>query len=71
MYSKSFSVQMFCKILYKLLFSREFYFHEFREPDPREKFPLQFMSIYSNDNIRKNHEINHSQITAPSPKTWK
>ena len=25
-------------ILYKLLFSRGFYFHEFREPDPRENF---------------------------------
>ena len=43
----------FCIILYKLLFSRGFYFREFREPDAREKFPLQFMSIYSNDNIRK------------------
>ena len=40
-------------LLYKLLFSRGFYFREFREPDPRENFPLQFMSIYSNDNIRK------------------
>ena len=25
-------------ILYKLLFSRGFYFREFREPDPRENF---------------------------------
>ena len=25
-------------ILYKLLFSRGFFFHEFREPDPRENF---------------------------------
>ena len=41
------------RLLYKLLFSRGFYFREFREPDPREIFPLQFMSIYSNDNIRK------------------
>ena len=36
------------KVLYKLLFSRGFYFREFREPDP-----LHFMSIYSNDNIIK------------------
>ena len=56
---------------YKLLFSRGFYFREFREPDPSRKFPLLFMSIYSNDNIRKNREINHSRITAPSPKTRK
>ena len=34
-------------------FSRWFYFRKFRESNPREKFPLQFMSIYSNDNIRK------------------
>ena len=34
-------------------FCEGFYFREFCEPDPREKFPLQFMSIYSNDNIRK------------------
>ena len=26
------------EILYKLLFSRGFYFREFREPDPRENF---------------------------------
>ena len=25
-------------LLYKLLFSRGFYFREFREPDPRENF---------------------------------
>ena len=25
-------------VLYKLLFSRGFYFREFREPDPRENF---------------------------------
>ena len=29
---------------------------------PSRKFPLQFMSIYSNDNISK---INTSRITAP------
>ena len=51
-------------ILYKLLFSRGFYFREFREPLPSRKFPLQFMSIYSNDNIRKitkltTHELPH------------
>ena len=40
-------------VLYKLLFSRGFYFREFHEPLPSRKFPLQFMSIYSNDNIRK------------------
>ena len=28
---------LYC-ILYKLLFSRGFYFREFREPDPRENF---------------------------------
>ena len=28
----------FYAILYKLLFSRGFYFREFREPDPRENF---------------------------------
>ena len=39
-------------VLYKLLFSRGFYFREFREPD-LAKIPLQFMYIYSNDNIRK------------------
>ena len=37
-------------LLYKLLFSRGFYFREFREPDPREYF--HFNSC-SNDNIRK------------------
>ena len=26
------------ELLYKLLFSRGFYFREFREPDPRENF---------------------------------
>ena len=36
-------------ILYELKFSRWFYFREFRESNPREKF----MSIYSNDNISK------------------
>ena len=34
-------------------FREGFYFREFREPDPSRKFPLQFTSIYSNDNIRK------------------
>ena len=28
----------YVRILYKLLFSRGFYFREFREPDPRENF---------------------------------
>ena len=32
-----FASMRFC-ILYKLLFSRGFYFREFREPDPRENF---------------------------------
>ena len=35
------------RILYKLLFSR------ISRARPSRKFPLQFMSIYSNDNIRK------------------
>ena len=35
------------------------------------KFPLQFMSIYSNEYIRKNHEIKPSWISAPSPKSRK
>ena len=39
-------------ILYKLLFSRGFYFRDFREPDPRE-ISTSIMSIYSNDNISK------------------
>ena len=38
-------------VLYKLLFSRGFYFREFREPDPRENF--HFNSCLFNYNIRK------------------
>ena len=41
-----------CLILYTWLFLCWFYFREFRESD-LAKFPLQFMSIYSNGNIRK------------------
>ena len=41
------------QLLYKLLFSRGFYFREFREPDPRENFHFNSCLIYSNDNIRK------------------
>ena len=41
------------QILYKLLFSRGFYFSRISRARPSQKFPLQFMSIYSNDNIRK------------------
>ena len=41
-------------LLYKLSFSRGFYFREFRESDPRENFHFNvYMSIYSNDNISK------------------
>ena len=29
------------------------------------------MAIYSNKNIKKNHEIKLSQISPPSPKSWK
>ena len=39
-------------LLYTWLFPRWFYFREFREPD-LTTFPLQFMSIYNNENIRK------------------
>ena len=55
-------------ILYKLLFSRGFYFREFREPDPRENFPLQFMSIYSNDNIRKIAKLTTRELPQKSKK---
>ena len=41
------------QVLYKLLFSRGFYFSRISRARPSRKFPLQFMSIYSNDNIRK------------------
>ena len=41
------------QILYKLLFSRGVLFSRISRARPSRKFPLQFMSIYSNDNIRK------------------
>ena len=42
------------RILYKLLFSRGFYFREFHaRVRTVRKFPLHFMSIYSNENISK------------------
>ena len=41
------------QLLFTWLFSWGFYFREFRKSEPRENFPFQFMSIYSNENIRK------------------
>ena len=48
-------------LLYELKFSR------ISRVKSSRKFPLQFMSIYSNDNISKIAQINHSRITAPGP----
>ena len=48
---------VFFKVLYKLLFSRGFYFRE---------FPLQFMSIYSNDNIRKIRKLTTRELPQKS-----
>ena len=43
------------KVLYKLLFSRGFYFREFREPDPRENFHFNsclFIVMTTSENSR-------------------
>ena len=58
------------QLLYKLLFSRGFYLREFREPDPRENFHFN-SCLFIVMTTSENGEINHSRITAPSPKTWK
>ena len=55
-------------ILYKLLFSRGFYFREFPRARPSRKFPLQFMSIYSNDNIRKIAKLTTRELPQKSKK---
>ena len=45
------------QILYTWLFSQGFYFHEFRE-SILTKIPLQYMAIFSNENITKITKLN-------------
>ena len=59
------TVYMYLVIFTVVLFSR------ISRVRPSQIFPLQFMSIYSNENIRKNSEIKPSRISTPSPKSWK
>ena len=65
-------------VLYTWLFSRWFYFREFLESDlanfvsqGSRKFPLQYMSIYSNENIRKLQNLSpHKFPLSPKPRKY-